>query len=56
MDMALRDFLLPLLEACDIDIKAPANQHLYLMFMRSVRKAKELLANLAVVCNLYLVY
>ena len=50
MDIAIRDFLLPKLMAADLDIMATGNQHLYMQFMRSVKKAKEMLSGLPTVC------
>ncbi len=43
MELALLEYLLPKLLAIDLDITAESNQHLYLMFMRSLKKAKEML-------------
>lgn len=50
MDLLLREYLMPKLLNSGIDIKLATHKHLYLMFMRSVKKAKEILATLPVVC------
>ncbi len=56
MDVALREFLIPKLKAADIDIMSPEYKHLYLLFMRKIKEAKEMLTDLEEVCNSLLLY
>ena len=51
MDLALRDYLMPKLIAAGIDLMAEGYQQLYLMFMRNLKKAKEVLSALPAVCK-----
>jgi hypothetical protein len=51
MDLALRDYLMPKLVASGIDLMAEGYQQLYLMFMRNLKKAKEVLSSLPAVCK-----
>ena len=51
MDLALQDYLMPKLVASGIDLMAERYQQLYLMFMRNLKKAKEVLSSLPAVCK-----
>ncbi len=50
MDIALRDGWCPKLLRRDIEILSPEYEHWYLLFMRSVKKAKEMLCSCNSVC------
>ena len=56
MDLALVDFLLPKLLIVGFDITSAGNSHLYLMFIRSIKKAKEMLSDMMTVCHWCIVY
>jgi hypothetical protein len=49
MNNAIFDHLLPKMVRAGINIKHPGNQLLLLMFMKSIKKAKEMLLNLPMV-------
>jgi hypothetical protein len=51
MDNAIYDFLLPKLVGVGLDFTLLGNQHLLLLLMRSIKKAKEMLSNLPKVCQ-----
>lgn len=52
MDLALHDFLIPKLVNVGIDLLEKGNENLYLVFMRNLKRAKEMLSSLNSVCEL----
>jgi hypothetical protein len=52
MDNAIYAHLSPkVVNAIGLDLTVEGNRHLSLMFMRSIKRAKEMLSNLTAVCQ-----